>query len=94
MTDAKRHGAPPSTPSKRAAIGDLRLLWADNVPKRCQAKVLDTVLFKDAKPYRWLFTNKNIQVSKKKEQNLTLNSIRDRFIRLADVLSNDEKKIF
>jgi chromosome segregation ATPase len=91
MTDAKRHGAPPSTPSKRAAIGDLRLLWADNVPKRCQAKVLDTVLFKDAKPYRWLFTNKNVQVSKKKEQNLTLNSIRDRFVRLADVLSNDEK---
>ena len=79
----------PSTPSKRAAIGDLRLLWAEGVPAKCEAKVLDTVLFKDAKPYRWLFTNKNVQVSKKKDSNLMLRSVRDRFIRLADVLGKE-----
>ena len=60
----------PSTPSKRAAIGDLRLLWAEGVPAKCEAKVLDTVLFKDAKPYRWLFTNKTFRFRRRRTPTL------------------------
>ena len=64
-------------------------MWADNARKRCSVKVLDTVLFKDAKPYRWLFTNKHVQVSKKKDHNLTLRRVRDRFLRLSDAVQPD-----
>ena len=73
-------------------IDDLHLLWDDRVPpdggqptQRCGTKVLDTVLFKDSKPYRWLFTNKHSRVAKKKPTNLKLDRIRDRFLRLANV---------
>eukprot|EP00943_MAST-04B_sp_MAST-4B-sp1_P009182 g9182.t1 len=84
----------PSTPiSKRASINDLRLLWADGARNRCSVKVLDTVLFKDAKPFRWLFTNKHVQVSKKKDHNLTLRSVRDRFLRLSDAVQPENIEV-
>ena len=84
----------PSTPNtKRASINDLRLLWADSARNRCSVKVLDTVLFKDAKPYRWLFTNKHVQVSKKKDHNLTLRSVRDRFLRLSDAVQPENIEV-
>ena len=73
-------------------INDLRLLWDDRDPapgaaphQRCASKVLDTVLFQESKPTRWLFTNKHSRVAKKKPQNLKLDRIRDRFLRLANV---------
>ena len=73
-------------------ITDLNRLWDDRPPiegsaptERCGTKVLDTVLFKDSKPTRWLFTNKHSRVAKKKANNLKLDRIRDRFLRLANV---------
>jgi hypothetical protein len=73
-------------------INDLHLLWDDREPapgagptERCGTKVLDTVLFKESKPSRWLFTNKHSRVAKKKPQNLKLDRIKDRFLRLANV---------
>ncbi len=74
-----------------ATIADLHLLWDDDRRggggggARCGTKVLDTVLFRDARPSRWLFTNKHSRVAKKKPANLTLDRIRDRFLRLANV---------
>ena len=74
-----------------ASIVDLNLLWNDKAPKdgRCAVKVLDTVLFKDARPVRWLFTNKNSFVAKKKSANISLSKIRERFLRLATTTSVD-----
>ena len=75
-----------------SSILTLNQLWDDRpladgggATERCGTKVLDTVLFKDAKPTRWLFTNKHSRVAKKKANNLKLNRIKDRFLRLANV---------
>ena len=74
------------TSTTTASIEDLHLLWGDATgSERCGTKVLDTVLFRDARPTRWLFTNKHSQVAKKKDGNLKLDRIHDRFLRLANV---------
>jgi lipopolysaccharide export LptBFGC system permease protein LptF len=80
---AEMHRSSTST----ASIEDLHLLWGD-AAERCGTKVLDTVLFRDARPARWLFTNKHSQVAKKKDGNLKLDRIHDRFLRLANVRSS------
>ena len=76
-----------------ASIEDLHLLWDSSGSgksggNRCGTKVLDTVLFRDSRPARWLFTNKHSQVAKKKDSNLKLDRIQDRFLRLANLGGN------
>lgn len=74
----------------RSSEWALNALWNDAPDKRCQISLVDTVLFHDEKgseggprPTRWLFTAKNGTIARKKDENLKLKAIRERFIRIA-----------
>ncbi|RHY31902.1 hypothetical protein DYB32_003064 [Aphanomyces invadans] len=66
-------------------------LWREDV--KCNVRMVDTVFFDQQtnRPSRWLFASKHGTISKKKDDHLTYDSIRDRFLRLSAHPQNTNK---
>ncbi|RHY94681.1 hypothetical protein DYB26_002484 [Aphanomyces astaci] len=66
-------------------------LWREDV--KCNVRMVDTVFFdpQTNRPSRWLFASKHGAISKKKDDHLALESIRDRFLRLSVHPRNPQK---
>ncbi|KDO33989.1 hypothetical protein SPRG_01263 [Saprolegnia parasitica CBS 223.65] len=57
-------------------------LWSEDT--KCNVRLLDTVLLDaEGRPQRWLFASKHGHVAKKKDDHVSLSSIRDRFARFS-----------
>eukprot|EP00948_MAST-09A_sp_MAST-9A-sp1_P000928 g928.t1 len=63
-------------------------LWHDKAPARCSVKIADTIIFGSSRTpqsnsVRWLFTAKTGNISKKRDENVNLQRIRNRFVKVA-----------
>ena len=52
-----------------------KCLWADKASKRQNMHILDTILYQQGKPIRWLFTGSDGSVMKRKDENLNTQEI-------------------
>ncbi|OQR87135.1 hypothetical protein ACHHYP_09489 [Achlya hypogyna] len=66
-------------------------LWAEDA--KCAVRMVDVVFFEPdgGRPTRWLFASKHGAVAKKKDDHVTLASIRDRFARLSQHPKNTQR---
>lgn len=66
------------TAVERNALWLYDKLHVDNLSDKCQANIVDTILFSDypqPHPSKWLFTNKAGFICRKKEENMSFGNV-------------------
>ena len=53
----------------------MKCLWDKDHIKREHMAILDTIVYKDGRPFRWIFTNNEGFVVKKRDENITPNEV-------------------
>ena len=53
----------------------MKCLWDKDHLKREQMAILDTIIYKEGRPFRWIFTNNEGFVVKKRDENITPNEV-------------------